>query len=46
VPELYHPDWVARGPRLDRAAGWKPAFDLTKGFADTLAWYRTRGWLH
>jgi nucleoside-diphosphate-sugar epimerase len=45
VPELYHPDWVAQGPRLEAPTGWKPAFDLTKGFADTLAWYRAIGWL-
>jgi nucleoside-diphosphate-sugar epimerase len=46
VPELYHLDWVARGPRLEAKTGWKPAFDITKGFADTLAWYRAIGWLH
>ena len=45
VPELYHPDWAARGPRLETQTGWKPAFDMVKGFADTLAWYRARGWL-
>jgi nucleoside-diphosphate-sugar epimerase len=45
VPELYHPDWAAQGPRLEDGCGWKPAFDLTKGFADTLAWYRAIGWL-
>jgi nucleoside-diphosphate-sugar epimerase len=45
VPELYHDDWVARGPRLETATGWKPSFDLTKGFADTLAWYRAIGWI-
>jgi nucleoside-diphosphate-sugar epimerase len=45
VPELYHADWAARGPRLETATDWKPSFDLTKGFADTLAWYRAIGWL-
>ena len=45
VPELYHPDWTARGPRLETATGWNAGFDLTKGFADTLAWYRAIGWL-
>jgi nucleoside-diphosphate-sugar epimerase len=45
VPELYHADWAARGPRLETQTGWKPAFDITKGFADTLAWYRAIGWL-
>jgi nucleoside-diphosphate-sugar epimerase len=45
VPELYHADWAAQGPRLEHRTGWKPAFDLTEGFADTLAWYRAMGWL-
>jgi nucleoside-diphosphate-sugar epimerase len=45
VPELYHPDWAAHGPRLEHRTSWKPAFDLAKGFADTLAWYRAIGWL-
>jgi nucleoside-diphosphate-sugar epimerase len=45
VPELYHADWVARGPRLETRTGWKPAFDIAQGFADTVAWYRAIGWL-
>jgi hypothetical protein len=45
VPELYHADWAAWGPRLETPTGWKPAFDLASGFADTLAWYRAMGWL-
>jgi nucleoside-diphosphate-sugar epimerase len=45
VPELYHADWAARGPRLEARTGWKAAFDITKGFSDTLAWYRAIGWL-
>jgi len=41
VRELYHADWVARGPGL-------PLNDPTtfvKGFPETLAWYRAAGWL-
>jgi nucleoside-diphosphate-sugar epimerase len=45
VPELYHPDWAAQGPRLETRTDWKPAFDIAAGFADTLAWYRAIGWL-
>jgi hypothetical protein len=45
VPELYHQDWAAQGPRLEAQTAWKPAFDITAGFADTLAWYRAIGWL-
>ena len=41
VTELYHTDWVARGP------GWPRdnAISLAEGLAETVAWYRTRGWL-
>jgi nucleoside-diphosphate-sugar epimerase len=45
VPELYHADWAAQGPRLETRSGWHPAFALAKGFADTLGWYRAIGWL-
>jgi nucleoside-diphosphate-sugar epimerase len=45
VPELYHADWAVQGTRLEASTGWAPAFDITKGFADTLAWYRAIGWL-
>jgi nucleoside-diphosphate-sugar epimerase len=45
VPELYHADWAAQGPRLEAKTAWKPGFDITNGFADTLAWYRAIGWL-
>jgi uncharacterized protein YbjT (DUF2867 family) len=41
IAELYHGDWVARGP------GW-PLADATgfeAGFARTVAWYRREGWL-
>jgi len=26
-----------------RSTGWKPAYDLTRGMRDTVAWWRTRG---
>jgi nucleoside-diphosphate-sugar epimerase len=45
VPELYHADWAAQGPRLEARTGWKPSFNLTKGFSDTLGWYRAIGWI-
>jgi nucleoside-diphosphate-sugar epimerase len=41
IAELYHRDWVARGP------GW-PLADATgfeAGFARTVEWYRREGWL-
>jgi len=42
--EMLHPDWSLseseRAPDLPA-----PRFDLAAGFADTVAWYRRRGWL-
>ena len=43
--ELYHPDWVASGPRLEAETSWRPAFALAEGFRDTIAGYRAAGWL-
>ncbi|MDE2445769.1 MAG: NAD(P)-dependent oxidoreductase [Alphaproteobacteria bacterium] len=41
VNELYHGDWVARGP------GWprQNAIGLEQGLAETVTWYRANGWL-
>ena len=41
VNELYHKDWVARGPGWPRANPIK----LGEGLAETLAWYRANGML-
>lgn len=41
VRELYHRDWVARDGAL-RAAD---PITFSKGFPETLAWYRAAGWL-
>ena len=41
INELYHADWVARGPGLPL----EDAIIFQRGFAETLAWYRTVGWL-
>jgi len=43
--ELYHPDWVIRGARLDATGHWQPRMKFDEGFADTLSWYRAHGWL-
>ncbi len=45
VAELYHPEWLATGPRLSSLIPWRPRFDLSTGFADSLAWYRTKALL-
>ncbi len=41
VRELYHDDWVARGPGLRLA----DPIIFAQGFPETLAWYREAGWL-
>jgi nucleoside-diphosphate-sugar epimerase len=43
--ELRHPDWSVRQEELARPPRWRPAFDLDRGFADAVAWYRQAGWL-
>ncbi|MCB2055807.1 MAG: NAD-dependent epimerase/dehydratase family protein [Geminicoccaceae bacterium] len=40
--ELYAPDWLASGPTID---GWMPQHDFAAGAAETMAWYRRRGWI-
>ena len=40
--EFLHPDWVAAGAP---PAGFKPLWNIEKGFADAVAWYRSRGLL-
>ena len=35
VPELLHPDWVARGPLPH---GWEPQWTLKNGFKDSVEW--------
>ncbi len=41
VAEIYWPDWVVRGPRLQDASGWHPSLDIWAGFRDAAKWYRT-----
>ncbi|CAN5667562.1 NAD-dependent epimerase/dehydratase family protein [soil metagenome] len=45
VNEIFHADWTVHGPRLAAAILAGPRYDLTSGFADTVAWYRRQGWL-
>ena len=42
VPELLHPDWVAADGLFP---GYKPLWDIEKGFKDTVTWYTSRGLL-
>jgi nucleoside-diphosphate-sugar epimerase len=41
IRELYHPDWVCRGPQPDLP----DRTGLVEGFRQTLDWYREEGWL-
>jgi 2-alkyl-3-oxoalkanoate reductase len=41
VAEIYWPDWVVRGNRLQDASDWHPQFDAWSGFRDAAKWYRS-----
>jgi len=41
VAEIYWPDWVVRGNRLQDASDWHPAFDAWSGFRDVVKWYHS-----
>jgi len=43
--ELRHPDWGISLAERATAPGWSPRFDLERGFADAVAWYRKAGWI-
>jgi 2-alkyl-3-oxoalkanoate reductase len=43
--ELRHPDWGVVPAERAGAPGWTVQFDLERGFADAVAWYRRAGWL-
>ncbi len=45
VRELYHPDWVARPPRMQERTQWRPRIGFAEGFRATLQWYCEQGWL-
>jgi nucleoside-diphosphate-sugar epimerase len=42
VAEMLHCDWVARGSGVP---GWAPAWDITKGFKNTVNWAISQGLL-
>jgi nucleoside-diphosphate-sugar epimerase len=45
VAEMFHPDWTIHDRRLAEATGFSARYDLQRGFADTVLWYRQRRWL-
>lgn len=40
-----HPDWVADSSALRATGLWAPQVGLEEGLAQTVAWYRSHGWL-
>lgn len=47
VAEMSHADWRCHDRPLPDLAGaaWQPRWAVEPGFAQTVAWYRARGWL-
>jgi dihydroflavonol-4-reductase len=45
VHEFYQDAWTADPSRFMGVTGWRPAWDLDRGIADTVAWYRAAGWI-
>lgn len=45
VRELFHPDWAVHDRRLAATIGFRPRYDLSAGFRDTILWYRQNKWL-
>ena len=43
VNELYHPDWVARPPKVQERLDWTPALQFAEGLLDTLRYWCDRG---
>jgi nucleoside-diphosphate-sugar epimerase len=45
VAEIFHSDWTIHDRRLAAALDFRPRYELTTGFRDTILWYRRQGWL-
>lgn len=45
VREMHHLDWVCRDDQWVKQMAWRPLVPLSKGFADTILWYRKQNWL-
>lgn len=43
--EFFQPAWTGDPTPLTRDSGWRAAYDLRTGLADTYQWYRKVGWL-
>ncbi|MBS0547888.1 MAG: NAD(P)-dependent oxidoreductase [Proteobacteria bacterium] len=45
VAEIFHGDWAVHDRRLAGATGFRARYDLWRGFADTVGWYKAQKWL-
>jgi nucleoside-diphosphate-sugar epimerase len=43
--EFFQPAWTGDPTPLTRDSGWRAAYDLRTGLAETYRWYRNAGWL-
>jgi dihydroflavonol-4-reductase len=43
--EFYQAAWTADASPFIATTGWRPAWDLERGLADTAAWYAKAGWI-
>ena len=43
--EFFEPAWTGDPSSLMADTGWRPGTDLSKGLAETLAWYRAEKWI-
>ena len=41
--EARQPAWTCSSARARQELGWAPRFDLLRGMADAVKWYRERG---
>jgi nucleoside-diphosphate-sugar epimerase len=46
LTDLAVPGWVCQGEKLRHDTGFAPTRNLTRGFRETLTYYRQNGWLH
>jgi nucleoside-diphosphate-sugar epimerase len=43
--EMIHPNWCCDSSKATVNLGFSPSFDLKRGIAETVKWYRAQGWL-
>lgn len=46
IREMSYEAWLCSNERACRELGFTPAYDLTAGMAETIAWYRQNGYLN